>query len=50
MAANKTFQVAARVTEEEKNSLIKFCEENDIPMSQVIRRAIKEFLEKQGVK
>ena len=47
MAANKTFQVAARVTEEEKDELLKFCEENDFPMSQVIRKAIKEFLERQ---
>lgn len=47
MAANKTFQVAARVTEEEKDALVKYCEDNDIPMAQVIRKAIKEYLEKQ---
>lgn len=46
MAANKTFQVAARVTEEEKDALIKYCEDNDMPMAQVIRKAIKEYLEK----
>ena len=46
VAANKTFQVAARVTEEEKDALITYCEDNDMPMAQVIRKAIKEYLEK----
>lgn len=45
MAANKTFQIAARVTEEEKNNLIEYCEKNELNMAQVIRKAIKEYLE-----
>ena len=44
--ANKTFQIAARVTEEEKNNLIEYCEKNELNMAQVIRKAIKEYLEK----
>ena len=45
VAANKTFQIAARVTEEEKNNLIEYCEKNELNMAQVIRKAIKEYLE-----
>lgn len=33
MAANKTFQIAARVTEEEKNNLIEYCEKNELNMA-----------------
>lgn len=43
--AGKLFQVAARITEEEKDILIQYCEDNDLTMSQVIRKAIKEYLE-----
>ena len=42
---NKLFQVAARITEEEKQKLIEYCEINELNMSQVIRKAIKEYLE-----
>ena len=45
MATNKTFQIAARVTEEEKDNLIEYCEKNELNMSQVIRKAVKEYLE-----
>lgn len=44
MAANKTFQIAARVTEEEKDALVKYCEDNELNMAQVIRKAVKEYI------
>lgn len=37
-------QVATRVTEEEKKVLDEFCKEHDITLSQLIRRAIKEYI------
>lgn len=41
---NKLVQIAARVTEEEKEILIAHCEENETSISQVIRKALKEYL------
>jgi hypothetical protein len=49
MADNKLLQVAARITEEEKLKLVKYCEDNDLTMSQVIRKAIKEYLSGQDM-
>ncbi len=40
------FQIAARVTEQEKKEIEKFCEERDIKVSQLIRWAIKEYIER----
>lgn len=45
MAANKSFQISARFTEEERNRLIGYCEANDMPVAQVIRKAVREYLE-----
>ena len=45
MAANKSFQISARFTEEERNKLIEYCETNDMPAAQVIRKAVREYLE-----
>jgi predicted DNA-binding protein len=45
MADNKLLQVAARITSEEKERLAQYCEDNDLTMSQVIRKAVKEYLE-----
>jgi predicted transcriptional regulator len=36
--------VSVRLTEAEKKELEQFCEENDLSMSQVIRRAVKEYI------
>lgn len=47
VAANKTFQIAARVTEEEKDALVKYCEDNELNMAQVIRKAVKEYISKK---
>lgn len=40
----KDTRIACRISEEEKQLLDKYCEEQDMPMSQVIRKAIKQFL------
>lgn len=45
MPANKTFQLSARFTEEERNKLVDYCEKNDTPVSQIIRKAVREYLE-----
>lgn len=37
-------QIATRVTEEEKQELEKYCREHDIKISQLIRKAIKDYL------
>lgn len=36
--------VSARLTEEEKKDLEDFAKEHDLTMSQVIRKAIKEYI------
>lgn len=38
-------QLATRVTQEEKAALEKYCKEHDITLSQLIRWAIKEYIE-----
>ena len=45
MAKENYSTVSVRLTTEEKDSLIAYCENNDLTMSQVIRKAIKEYLE-----
>ena len=37
--------VSARLTLEEKEELEKFAKQNDLKMSQIIRKAIKEYIE-----
>ncbi len=39
--------ITVRLSVEEKEALLKYAEEQDLTMSQVVRRALKEFLEKQ---
>ena len=39
--------ITVRRSVEEKEALLKYAEEQDLTMSQVVRRALKEFLEKQ---
>ena len=38
-------QIAARVTEEEKQDFNSYCDEHDISLSQLIRWAVKEYIE-----
>lgn len=40
-------QIAARVSEEEKRVLEAYCKERDIKISQLIRWAIKDYIEKK---
>lgn len=42
---SKTAKITVNFSEEEKEKLKKYAEENDLTVSQVIRRACKEFLE-----
>ena len=37
--------ITIRITEEEKEKLSKYSADNDITMSQIIRKLIKQFLE-----
>ena len=46
----KNTTISVRLTEEEKNNLLAYCEKEELPMSQVIRKAIKEFLSKDSNK
>ena len=39
--------ITVRLSAEEKEALAKYAEEQDLTMSQVVRRALKEFLEKK---
>lgn len=41
-------KVSFRISIEEKNILMKYAEENDLTISQVIRRSVKKFLENQN--
>jgi hypothetical protein len=45
MPAKKDKSVKTSLTQEDYDSLVKFCEDRDESMSQVIRKAIKEYLE-----
>jgi predicted transcriptional regulator len=38
--------ISIRISEEEKEAIMKYAKENDLTMSQVMRKAIKEFLAK----
>lgn len=39
--------IATRITEEEKQKIEKFAKEHDLTLSQILRKAIKEFMEKE---
>ncbi len=45
MAENSSITV--RLSEDEKKALQTYAEENDLTLSQIVRRAIKSFLEKK---
>lgn len=40
--------LSVRIEEAEKEALQKYAKENDLAISQVVRKAIKEFLVRQG--
>ena len=43
----KDTRVAARISEAEKNKLDEYAAKNDLSISQVIRKALKEFLKEE---
>lgn len=44
--AKENSVISFRIPAEEKHALEEYCAKNDLSMSQVIRRAIKEYLNK----
>lgn len=40
--------IALRISVEEKEALAAYCKENDIPMSQLIRKLIRDFLKQES--
>lgn len=50
MAKETACPISVRVTKEEKEALIKYAEKHDLTMSQVIRKALKEFLQDEEIK
>lgn len=47
MATDKKI-VSTQITEEEKDALLRYCSENDETISRVLRKLIKEFLNKES--
>lgn len=43
-------KVSFRISIDEKNELMQFAEDNDLTISQIIRRSVKMFLESQEKK
>ena len=43
----KTAQIGIRITEQEKEALAAIAAKKDIPLSQLVREAIREFLKQQ---
>lgn len=41
-------QIAAMVTEEDKEFIEAFCQEEDLSIAQLIRKAIKEYIERHN--
>lgn len=46
MSKERFSTVSVRMTQEEKEILQEYCDVNDLSMSQVIRKAIKDYLDK----
>lgn len=42
------YNIATRVKEDEKKVIDQFCKENDISVSQLIRKAIREYINKEN--
>lgn len=40
--------ITFKISEEEKEAIKKFAEKNDLSISQVLRKAAKEFIEKEN--
>ena len=46
MAKDDMTKISFRISIDEKEALMEFAENNDLTISQIIRRAVKQFLEK----
>lgn len=44
MAKDKYSTLSVRISAEEKEKLMKYCEENDVSISQVLRKAIRDLI------
>lgn len=42
------YNIATRVKDEEKRLIDQFCKENDMSISQLIRKAVKEYINKEN--
>lgn len=50
MADNKNYStLSVRVSAQEKEALMQYCEQNDLSMSQVLRKAIKQIITGQDM-
>lgn len=44
MAKDNYSTLSVRISTEEKEKLMKYCEENDVSISQVLRKAIRDLI------
>lgn len=50
MSKRLTTSFTFRISQEEKDAFIKYCEEADLSFSQGVRRAIKEYVKNHPIK
>lgn len=48
MKENKDFKITVRFDESTKNKMDAYCEDSELNYSQLIRLAVKEYLNKKG--
>ena len=46
---NKLTTVTFRLTQEEKDLLVAYCQANDMSLSQFARKAVKEYMNKEEI-
>ena len=49
MKDNKLTTVSFRITQEEKEQLLQFCKDNEMTLSQLARKAVKEYISKEKI-
>ena len=47
MKENKEIQIKVRITPKEKEKIMEYCEANDLTISQFLRMAINEVIQKE---
>lgn len=45
MASENYSTISVRISAEEKEALVQYCKDNDLSMSQVLRKAIKDIIQ-----